>query len=47
MILVWLLLVPFIGGVLAWQLERFGTQLPRWIALGTMLIVLAIAADLC
>ncbi len=46
MMLVWLLLVPFIGGVLSWQLERFSTQLPRWIALGTMLVVLAIAAEL-
>ncbi len=46
MILIWLLLVPFIGGVLCWLSERLGTQLPRWIALGTMLVVLALAADL-
>ena len=46
MMLLWLLLVPFIGGLLCWQFERFGTELVRWVALGTMLLVLAIAADL-
>lgn len=44
MILVWLLLLPFIGGLLCWQLERTrgGTQLPRWIALASMLAVLGV-----
>lgn len=41
MILVWLILIPFIGGVLSWQSERFGRNVPRWIALITMSIVLA------
>ncbi|MGH8353463.1 MAG: NADH-quinone oxidoreductase subunit M [Pseudomonas sp.] len=36
MILPWLILIPFIGGLLCWQGERFGTTLPRWIALLTM-----------
>ena len=36
MILPWLILIPFIGGLLCWQLERFGSLLPRWIALLTM-----------
>ena len=36
MILPWLILIPFIGGLLCWQCERFGTALPRWIALATM-----------
>jgi NADH-quinone oxidoreductase subunit M len=31
--LLWILLAPFIGGLLCWQTERFGKQLPRWIAL--------------
>jgi NADH-quinone oxidoreductase subunit M len=46
MTLVWLLLVPFIGGLLCWQLERFGAALVRWVALGTMAVVLVLAADL-
>lgn len=36
MILPWLILIPFIGGLLCWQGERFGHVLPRWIALITM-----------
>lgn len=44
MILVWLILVPFIAGLLSWQTElRFGTKYPRWIALVGMLIALAIS----
>ncbi|SOC51039.1 NADH dehydrogenase subunit M [Chromohalobacter canadensis] len=42
MILVCLILIPFIGGLLCWQAERFGEQPPRWIALGTMLLELAL-----
>src|SRR5690606_8149825 len=36
MILPWLILIPFIGGLLCWQGERFGNALPRWVALITM-----------
>lgn len=45
MILCWLLFVPFIGGLLCWQLERrhAPSQLPRWIALLTMLLVVVLA----
>ncbi len=43
MILVWLILIPFIGGLLCWQAERWSQQAPRWIALGTMLFVLMIS----
>jgi NADH-quinone oxidoreductase subunit M len=46
MILVWLLLIPFVGGLLCWRLERFGTDLVRWIAVGTLVLVLAMAVDL-
>ncbi|WP_292999298.1 NADH-quinone oxidoreductase subunit M [Nevskia sp.] len=42
MILVWLLLIPFVGGLLCWQGERFGRGFPRWVALGTMMAVLGI-----
>ncbi|WP_420467447.1 NADH-quinone oxidoreductase subunit M [Panacagrimonas sp.] len=44
MILVWLILIPFIAGLLSWQAElRFGTKYPRWIALIGMLIALGIS----
>mgnify|MGYP001627962034 CR=1 FL=1 len=43
MILVWLILIPFIGGLLCWQAEHWGEKAPRWIALITMLFVLVIS----
>jgi len=42
MILPWLILIPFIGGLLCWLGERFGPTLPRWIALLTMSLELAL-----
>lgn len=43
MILVWLILIPFIGGLVSWQAERYSRATPRWIALITMLVVLGMA----
>lgn len=43
MILPWLILIPFIGGLLCWQSERLGRNVPRWIALFSMLLVLALS----
>ena len=44
MILVWLILIPFIAGLLSWQAElRFGPKYPRWIALIGMLLALGIS----
>ncbi len=43
MILVWLILIPFLGGLLCWQADRWSEQAPRWIALATMLFVLIIS----
>jgi NADH-quinone oxidoreductase subunit M len=40
MILTWLIVIPLIGGVLAWILARQNSSLPRWICL------LALAIDL-
>lgn len=37
MMLVWLILIPFVGGLLCWLSERFGRWIPRWIALISML----------
>ncbi len=42
MILPLLLLLPFAGGLLAWQAERVSLVVPRWIALFTMIIFLVI-----
>jgi NADH-quinone oxidoreductase subunit M len=35
-ILPWLILIPFIGGLLCWLAERRSLTLPRWLALATM-----------
>jgi len=44
MILLWLILIPFIGGLLCWQGERWlDPRMPRWIALATMLLALGIS----
>lgn len=43
MLLPWLILIPFIGGLLCWQLERFGTKVPRWIALIAMGLTLVLS----
>ncbi|MCC2637880.1 MAG: nuoM [Moraxellaceae bacterium] len=43
MILVWLILIPFIGGLLCWQSERLGLNVPRWIALISMVLVLLLS----
>ena len=33
MMLVWLILIPLVGGVLAWLAGRLGDRMPRWISL--------------
>ncbi len=43
MILVWLIVIPFVGGLLCWQAERLGDRPTRWIALATMLAELLIS----
>jgi NADH-quinone oxidoreductase subunit M len=43
MILLWLILIPFIGGLLCWQSERFGLNVPRWVALISMSLVLVLS----
>ncbi|MBP2167637.1 NADH-quinone oxidoreductase subunit M [Erwinia toletana] len=46
MLLPWLILLPFVGGLLCWQFERFGTKVPRWIALITMGLTLVLSLQL-
>lgn len=41
--LTWLVLIPFVGGLLAWQSERFGRSLPRIVSLLSMAGVLGVA----
>ncbi|AFP84972.1 NADH-quinone oxidoreductase subunit M [secondary endosymbiont of Ctenarytaina eucalypti] len=43
MLLPWLILIPFIGGLLCVTCERFGNGVPRWVAMIAMGLTLAIA----
>ena len=43
MLLLWLILIPFIGGLLCWATERLGSEVPRVIALLTTFCVLAVS----
>jgi NADH-quinone oxidoreductase subunit M len=46
-ILVWLIALPFIGGLLCWLIERrFGSTAPRWLALGTMTLTLLLTLNI-
>jgi NADH-quinone oxidoreductase subunit M len=42
MMLVWLILIPLVGGVLAWLFNRAGNRWPRWISLFAFGIDLAL-----
>lgn len=44
--LTWLILIPFIGGFLSWQAERFGTRAPRFVAVASMLVLFAMTVKL-
>ncbi len=46
MLLPWLIIIPFVGGLLCWLAERLGVKVPRWIALATMGLTLALALQL-
>lgn len=46
MTLLWILLTPFIGGLLCWQTENYGMRVPRWIALLSMLLTLLLSVGL-
>ncbi len=46
MLLPWLLILPFVGGLLSWQCERIHPKLPRWIALIAMALTLALSLQL-
>lgn len=46
MTITWLLLIPFLGGLLAWQMERAGRDAPRHVALGTSLLLVAISTGI-
>lgn len=46
MMLVWLILIPLIGGLFCWQSEFVSKAAPRWVALLTMLLLAAVAWQL-
>ena len=46
MLLPWLIIIPFVGGLLCWQFERFGPKVPRWIALIAMGLTLVLSLQL-
>ncbi|MEW6296717.1 MAG: NADH-quinone oxidoreductase subunit M [Thermodesulfobacteriota bacterium] len=43
MILLWFIVIPVLGGLLAWPLERWHTRWPRWVSLAALLVDLALA----
>ena len=43
MTLVWLILIPLIGGLLSWRSDRYSRNAPRWIALASMSIALGLS----
>lgn len=43
MLLLWLILIPFIGGLLCWLIEILGGRSPRWMALLSMGLTLVIS----
>jgi NADH-quinone oxidoreductase subunit M len=43
MILAWLILIPLVGGLLAWLVGRGSARASRWVALLAMLVYLALA----
>jgi NADH-quinone oxidoreductase subunit M len=43
MILAWLILIPFIGGLLCWVSERLGQKYPRWISLASIFLTLLLS----
>ncbi|MBP2198483.1 NADH-quinone oxidoreductase subunit M [Pantoea cypripedii] len=46
MLLPWLIIIPFVGGLLCWLAERLGAKVPRWIALITMGLTLVLSMQL-
>lgn len=46
MLLPWLIIIPFVGGLLCWLVEHLGVKAPRWIALLTMGLTLALSLNL-
>ena len=46
MILIWLVVAPFVAGVVAWVVDRWSHRWPRWIALAGISVDLAIAIAL-
>lgn len=43
LLLPWLILIPLIGGLFCWLSERISNALPRWVALATMVLLVALS----
>jgi NADH-quinone oxidoreductase subunit M len=46
MILVWLIIIPFVGGLLAWLVSRWDNRWSRWVSLAALAINLALVLAL-
>jgi NADH-quinone oxidoreductase subunit M len=46
MILVWLIIIPFVGGLLAWLVSRWDNRWSRWVSLGALAINLILVLAL-
>jgi NADH-quinone oxidoreductase subunit M len=46
MILAWLLIIPLLGGVIAWHLDRGDSDWPRWVSLASLFADLLLALSL-
>ncbi len=46
MTLLWLLIIPIIGGMLAWMSGKTGTQVPRWISVIALTVVFGLTLQI-
>ncbi len=46
MILLWLLIIPLLGGLISWSFDRRNSSWPRWISLVSLIIVLMLTLKL-
>jgi len=46
MILLWLVIIPLLGGLIAWSFDRKNSSWPRWISLGSLIIVFILVLKL-
>jgi NADH:ubiquinone oxidoreductase subunit 4 (subunit M) len=47
MILIWLIIIPLIGGLAAWPLGRKNSAWPRWISIASLVVDAFLLIFLC